>query len=200
MLSFSLGGCRLEVGFSCFALLAFCCLFAGPSGGASFLSAAALHESAHLGTLFLFRAPPKTVRFSALGCRMVLDSGKRLAYWQNAVVSLAGPAINLLSFSAACLLGGKEGPFAAASLGLGVLHILPIEPLDGGLALHAVLSGHLDAGPAGKISFGLSLLFLLPLAVLGFLVLLRTRYNFSLPVLSVYLMLYLVLQRDFLSD
>ncbi len=200
MLVFSLGGCRLNLKFSCFALLAFCCLFAGFTSGAFFLLAAALHEGAHLALLFLFRAPPRSVVVSALGCRMVLDPERRLSYRQNAAVSLAGPAANLLSFGCMALLGFGSWDFSLASLILGLLHSLPIEPLDGGLALRALLSGRMDAHTAGKISFVLSILLLIPLAVLGFLVLLRTRYNVSLLAFSLYLMLYLVLGRDYLED
>ncbi len=197
MLSVSLWGCRFEFRFSFFALLAFCCLFAGFSGGAFLWLAMAFHEAAHFAVLCWFHAKPKALAFSALGCRMTADPEKALGFWQSALVSLAGPAANLLSFAAFHLAGGGNCAYASFSLALGVFHILPVEPLDGGLALRAFLNCLTDGDRAARISFRLSLLFLLPLAVLGFLVLLRTRYNFSLLALSVYLMLYLVLGRDF---
>lgn len=200
MLRLSLRDCRLELEFSFFALLAFCCLFAGVSSGAFLFLAAALHEFSHLTALFLLHAPPKTVRLSALGCRIVLDPERRLSYRGNALVSLMGPMANLLSFGTMAALGRHDHIFAAASLTLGLFHCLPIEPLDGGLALRAVLSCRMPGDRAGKITFFLSLVFLIPLAVLGFLVLLRTRYNFSLLAMSIYLMLYLVLKRDYLAD
>ncbi len=49
---------------------------------------------------------------------------------------------------------------------------------------------------AGKISHIISILLLIPLATMGFLVLLHTRHNYSLLALSIYLMLYLVLKWD----
>lgn len=52
---------------------------------------------------------------------------------------------------------------------------------------------------AARAATAVSLVFLIPLAVLGFWVLLRTRYNFTLLAMSLYLMLYLVLGRDFLT-
>lgn len=196
MLVVNLGGCRLELNFSFFALLAFCCLFAGFSGGAFLFLAVVLHEFFHLAVLFWFHAPPRRVQISALGCRIVMAPEIRLSYWQNAIVSLAGPMGNLICFGIMALLGNPGHAFARASLTLGVFHSLPIEPLDGGLALRAALCGLMDREKAGRIAFLLSLIFLLPLAVLGFLVLLRTRYNFSLLAMSLYLMLYLVLKRD----
>ncbi len=200
MLAVTLGGCRVELRFSFFALLAFCCLFLGDAGGAPLLFAVLFHEAAHIAALFLLHAPPRRACFSALGCRLVLDEAKPLSYLQSAAVSLAGPMCSLLSGGAARLLLGGENTFVIISLTLGLFHSLPIEPLDGGLALRSLLSRPLGEGRAESLSFCLSILFLLPIAVMGFLILLRTRYNFTLLALSVYLMLYLVLKRDFFSS
>ncbi|MFR7484548.1 MAG: hypothetical protein ACLUVP_04510 [Acutalibacter sp.] len=81
---------------------------------------------------------------------------------------------------------------------LGV-HSLPIEPLDGGMALHSLLCARMKASTAARVSTALSAACLLPLAVLGFAILLRTRYNFTLLAMSLYLMLYLVFKRDFFT-
>ena len=195
-LGFSLGGCRFAIGFSCLALGTACCLFAGLETGGWLLLAMLLHEGGHLLALGAFRAPPRLVALSALGCRMELDPQKPLAPAQGAAVSLAGPGTNLLAFGLLSLEGLGGHPFALANLGLGLLHSLPIPPLDGGLALGAFLRQRLEEEKAACWAKMLSLVFLFPLAVLGFLVLLRTRYNFSLLALSVYLMLYLVLKGE----
>lgn len=192
-------GCRLEMGFSCFALLAFTCLFLGRSSGVLFLIAAALHELSHIAVLILFGAPPALVRFTALGCRMVPNREKVLSYGRMAAVSLAGPGMNLLLAGGMAIFGLEEHPFCTANLVLGILHSLPVEPLDGGLAFRGLLQLRLSQERAAKCSFVVSLGILLPMAVLGFLILLRTRYNFTLLAMSLYLMLYLVLKRDFLS-
>lgn len=197
MMVFSFLDCEFRINFSCFALLAFCCLFAGIGSGAFFLLAVFLHEAAHISALCLFRAHIRTVTLSALGCRVILDSESRLSYAKSGIVSLAGPLINLISFGVAVAFGKGTHPFAYASLALGMLHILPIEPLDGGLALRSFLSIRLDPRTAARVSFGVSLALLFPLAVLGFTVLLYTKNNYSLLALSIYIMLYLVLKRDF---
>lgn len=196
MTSFTLGACQVRLGFSCFALLAFCCLFLGAGGSAFFLAAAACHESAHIAMLFCLGAPPSFVEISALGCRIVPNQEKVLSYRKQALVSLAGPGMNLFLASGLLFPGWGKNVFFSANLILGLLHLLPVEPLDGGLALHYLLCSRLDGVKAGKISMGISLIFLFPLAVLGFFVLLQTTYNFTLLAMSVYLMLYLVLKRD----
>ena len=196
MLEFSVKGCRLTIRFSFFSLLAFCCLFAGASSSAFLLLAVLLHEGAHLFVMCLFRAPPESVDLSALGCHMILRQQMPLSYRQNVLVSLAGPFANLISFAVMLLVSRQGHIFAQASLTLGIFHCLPIEPLDGGLALRALLSSFLETEQAEKITFAVSLLLLFPLSLLGFFILLRTRYNFSLLLMSLYLMLYLVLKRD----
>ena len=84
-------------------------------------------------------------------------------------------------------------------MALGLLHSLPVEPMDGGMALRALLCARMNGEQAGKLSLVISLGVLFPMAVLGFLVLLRTRYNFTLLAMSLYLMLYLLLKRDLFS-
>lgn len=106
------------------------------------------------------------------------------------------PGVNLLCAGGMLAAGETAHPFFFASLGLGLLHSLPIEPLDGGLALRSLLSLRLGPRRAGRFATGVSLLFLFPMAVLGFLILLRTRYNFTLLAMSLYLMLYLLLGKD----
>ncbi len=71
--------------------------------------------------------------------------------------------------------------------------------MDGGMALHALLCGHVKEDLAARITLIVSLALLMPMAVLGFAILLRTRYNFTLLAMSLYLMLYLVLKRDYFT-
>lgn len=195
-LEFCVGRCQIGIGFSCFALLSACCLFTGMESSAACLLAIFLHECAHLAVMWAFHVPPDRVEVSALGCRVVRQSGWGTTDYQQMIISLAGPAINLLCFGMTAL-AGKNGDFTGVNLALGIAHSLPIEPLDGGLALRYFLQSQLEEGTAERVSRIVSLALLLPLSVLGFLVLLNTRYNYSLLALSVYLMLYMVLGKDY---
>lgn len=196
MLSVKIFSCRIELKFSFFALLAFCTLFAGFSGGAALFAAVLLHELSHLAVLAWFRSPPEKLIISSLGCRLVKKSQNNLSFFQNAAVSLGGPLGNLIIFTAFSVFGAADSTLAMSCLALGVFHLLPIEPLDGGLALHYILSRYFSHSTAAKITLIISLIFLLPLAVLGFVVLLRTKYNFSLLAVTFYLILYFVLKHD----
>lgn len=190
--------CKWNVHFSFFVLLAFCNLFSGIQNGGMLFSAILLHESAHLLLMFLVGAKPEEVQLSALGMRIVLSGERQLGYLRRMWVSLAGPLMNLLLSGFFRLM--QLDTLASIHLLMGCFHLLPIEPMDGGAALRSFLSGLCSPAQGEKISFAVSLLFLIPLSVLGFLLLLQTRNNLSLLVLSVYLMLYLLLKRRGTED
>lgn len=195
-MKFRLGGCKVRVGFTCFVLLAACCLFSGLGGGGACAAAVMLHEGAHLAMMWLLHTPPESVALTAMGCRVSYCKGISLSNKKHALISLAGPGMNWLCFLLS-KIHGIDIAFTASSLALGILHSLPIEPLDGGLALRYFLMGRLGPFRAEKVCRLVSAVILFPLAALGFMVLLRTRYNYSLLALSMYLMLYLVLGWDY---
>ena len=53
-----------------------------------------------------------------------------------------------------------------------------------------------DLERAKKISNIISVVFLIPIAIVGFLVLLSSKYNFSLILLSCYLFSYILFKED----
>lgn len=190
MLRIAVGNCLLKIHFSFFVLVAFCNLFGGLENGSIMLFCVLLHESAHLMMMVRFRCPPEQVQVSGLGMQLRLPQGSAIPYREAVWVSLAGPCANLL-LALLCFPLGMHS-MAMMNLSLGLFHLLPVEPLDGGLALKAALCLCFSPDKAGKISFILSFLILLPVMIAGFLVLLHTRNNFSLLAVSIYLMLYLV--------
>jgi len=74
-----------------------------------------------------------------------------------------------------------------SNLALLGINILPIRALDGGSALEAFLSMCMNRERAEKVTAAVSLFFLIPLVFLGFLFVFRSRYNFSLLILSLFL-------------
>lgn len=193
MLTLQVRSCEIRLSFSCFALLAFFCLFAGNAGSAFFCLAVLLHEMAHIAVLCILHVPPQRITLSALGCQLVPYASHPLSCSQSALVSVAAPLCNLAVGLIALPFLRQAHPFVAANLSLGFFHALPVEPLDGGLCLHSLLSLWFSPRAARTITVICSLAVLLPLSILGFLVLLQSHYNFSLLAMSLYLMLYLLL-------
>jgi len=197
-------GIKIRLSFL-FALMA--AFLIGSGAGESFMItvvSALLHEAGHLLCLISYDAPPSEIIIGAAGFKMKM-SGKILSYRQETVVSLAGVFVNFLIASLLsifyCFAGGDNRllmPIYAggdnrllmpiyANLGLGVVNLLPIEPLDGGRALYFWLCQKRTEAHAGRITDKVGLAFLMPLFILSFIILVKSGYNITLLCISIYL-------------
>ena len=137
---------------------------------------------------------------SLFGLEICQKSGSCRNYRQDAWIAAAGPLASLFFF-VLCWIGYELTRslylvnLAAANLMLALLNGLPVGPLDGGQTLYALLCRKYPAETCEKIVEIVSFFVILPTALAGFLVLLESRYNFSLLIVSGYLMLLLLLKK-----
>lgn len=158
------------------------------------VAASAMHEAGHFLALLAVHNKPAQICVGIFGIRVTQNNHTPLSYRQNVLVSLAGPAVNLLSFAILLASGGWSVP-TSVHLVMGLLNLLPVEPLDGGQALFCCLAQQLEQDKADRIVFGVSIATILPLAVLGFTVLIYSGYNFTLLALCLYLCLLLLFKK-----
>lgn len=196
-MTFCVGTCGVTVGVPFAAVLAALLLLDKSGAATAGLAAAGLHECAHLLVMRAFRCTPSEIRFTPFGIDIVKPCRLDRSYGRDALISLSGPLANL-AVGLPALLSGNAGLFyfAAANLILFTMNILPIGPLDGGQALIFLLCRKWSVEKAEKFVSVLSFFALTPLAVFGFFVLFRSRYNFSLLLVCVYLMALLVMKKD----
>ncbi|WP_411676674.1 peptidase M50 [Caproicibacter sp.] len=195
-MNFTVGGCRVTFSYFFFALIALLLLFDRSGVAAAGLAAAALHESSHFGVMYAFGCLPETVRFTAFGIDIIRTSRPDRGYLRDAVVSLSGPAANLLAAVLFSVFQNSTARnLALADFTLFVFNSLPIEPLDGGQALYSLLCTHWEPDRAAATVQVISFLFLAPLSAIGFFVLFRSPGNFTLLLVSVYLMILLVFKK-----
>lgn len=196
-MTFTVGGCRVTVGFLFLAVLAL--FFAVDRSGIAPVGTvcAALHEGAHLAVMAAAGEPLREIRFTPFGIDIVKAGGANRSYRKDALVSLAGPFANLAA-AALCFLSFRlRFPlFLGANLLLFAFNLLPVVPLDGGQALAALLCLRVEPERAVRIVSTVSFFVLLPLAAAGFFVLLRSRWNFSLLFASCYLMALLLMKKN----
>lgn len=150
------------------------------------------HELAHIVTLRLCRG--SVTKMQGIGFGVGLSTSA-LSYTRELAVVLAGPALSLLLFF--CFL-----PFfrvneylcfaCAANLAIFCVNILPIYPLDGGRALFCLLAGRFSVYTAARVTKAVSFLFLLPLGLISVIILVRTGFNLSLLIISIYLSVLLI--------
>lgn len=157
------------------------------------LLAAAIHEMAHIIAIERVGGIVDSVELRMFGVKLNIRNSLALSYRQEIAIALVGPAVNLLTALLAmgvCLLtGGTQGAlfFTAVNLMLFLINILPVENLDGGRALRALLLENLELDTAERICGIISVLFVIPMLIIGAVLFIRTGYNLSLAIISVYL-------------
>lgn len=179
-MSFKIGNCNIKISFFFFALLCICSLSDKSGVMISGITAAFLHECAHLATIFLFRLRPKALSITSAGLQMQvpnLNENRTVCIITAASGAFANLLLFLLTFS-------RFEEFAAANLALCLLNLLPCDPFDGGIILRSILEKYLSEEKADIILFIFTLIFLAVLVVLGTHILIKSRYNYSLLTLS----------------
>lgn len=153
------------------------------------LLAAALHEAGHLAACLVLHVPIRFFRPSAVGAVIGYDPCA-LSYGHEVVIALAGPACGLLG--AIVATGMPDGRatylFGISSLSLALFNLLPIRPLDGGVALEAMLCACISPDFAARTLTILSLAGTVLLWMCAVAVQLRCGGNLSLLVISIYML------------
>ena len=159
------------------------------------LLASLIHEGGHFLAMLALRDPPSRVIFGVFGARVERCRTSTAGYGARAIVSLCGPLANLLCAAVLYPCVGHADAVLIHAL-LGTFHLLPVSGLDGGEAVRSMLCCRYSPSVAARLLTVLSVAVLLPMATLGFLVLLKTGYNASLLVLAVYLIMLLIFKEN----
>lgn len=131
---------RIELYPSFIVLLSASAYFGSLGLLAALLLAAAVHEFGHIAAAWCTGRHLDRLTLTALGAELTLEGENISAsFFQDLLLSLSGPAANLLL--AAVLTAAYQSPLLiGANLLLGCFNLLPVTPLDGGCALFALLS------------------------------------------------------------
>lgn len=175
---------KLEIGWGAAAMLTLAVL-AGAWEVLPLVGLSALcHELGHLAALALAGAEVERLRLTAFGAEIRADT-RRLSYPVEIFCTLAGPVVNL---ALALIFSRVAGEYvlAGANLLLGAFNLLPVPTLDGGRALHLLVSWWTDPMLADQVCrrVGLGCALLLTAAALVLTLLHRAGLFFLLAALG----------------
>jgi len=193
-------GCRFKISIYFAAMIG--CLIVLDNTGIAVLAlfCAAFHEAGHFAALFFLKVQIEEVDFKVIGINIRLSGKTRIGYKKEVIIAIAGSLANLLMCIVAYILYNfginivlMQNIFIL-SLMLCLFNALPIAPLDGGMMLEAFLCSRLPLNKALLITNIISAVFLFPLTIAGYYLVVITGYNYSLILACVYLVVSLVLK------
>lgn len=189
----------LQISYALICLCAVCLVTNTFTGFVICLLSVLFHEAGHLLPIAIFGGFPRKIKISMFEIAISDDNRNSRSLFQNIIIIFFGPFANFICFIIFYLLylfcNDIFLSFATVNLFLGLFNMLPVLSLDGGQLLYLLLSRKLDDSKAQKTVNILTFIFIFPVAAMGFILLFRTKYNFSLLAVCFYLIMSLVMKR-----
>ncbi|MCH5303679.1 MAG: site-2 protease family protein [Ruminococcus sp.] len=152
-----------------------------------------IHETGHLSAMMFLGLNPKGIEIKAFDIKIIENSRYNTSFSKDILITLSGPLFNIFAFLA-FISFSKD--FAYINLFIGIFNLLPATSLDGGQIVYLVLSKHLSTDKSAKITDIITIITALPLFFFGLLILLNSKYNFSMLFLGIYLFLTLFIRDE----
>ncbi len=177
-------------------------LIMDPSGLMIFgVLSAIIHELGHIIAMIMQKNYIKEIRFGFFSVDIIDSNRVLLNYNKSIFVLLSGSMINFALAFLLKLVYLYTGNYVVniifyQNIYIGVLNLLPVSILDGGQIAFILLSKKCGFDKALKIMQTLSIIVLFPVLLIGFLILLQSKYNYSLLILGCYLMACLLFKDD----
>ncbi len=152
-----------------------------------------VHEAGHLIAMFLCKCSPDSLEISVFNIKIVHNNRPNVKLTKDIFITLSGPLFNFL----ACLIFLNINiNFAYVNLFIGLFNLLPSKSLDGGQLLYLILSRYFLPKRINLIIDILTIIVSLPIFFVGTMILILSKYNFSLLFIGVYLIISVFLKDD----
>lgn len=189
----------IEISFPLVALMTAVIIFDTSMSVMICFASVIAHEAGHILALKYFGSYPRKIKLTLfdiaiIDCKKITRSNKA-----ELIITLAGVTVNFILAIISYLIinffkNSYIEMFLNTNFTLGLFNILPIDSLDGGQALFILLSTKFSPFTSMKILDVISFIVLIPVAVIGFLVLLQSKYNFTLLLTALYLITIILLK------
>lgn len=150
---------------------------------------ALIHECGHLIAMCICHIKPSAIRLRLFD--IVIESDTMRDQSADFFITLAGPAVNLLC---ACVFYYISKTLFISNLVIGLFNLLPVLTFDGGHAVEIILSQRFSVRTCNIVLKSLTFIVLLPMFTMGVMVLFESTYNYSLLLISLYLVAILFLR------
>lgn len=149
--------------------------------------AVCMHEVGHIAALRLMHKHVRSVRLTAFGICLDIGMNQTLSYREEIKAALCGPLMNLLL----CVIFALRRDVYAAGINaaLFIINMLPVNTLDGGRILCAILSECATPAAACKVIKATELLCIIILSIVSLGSFHAGRANFTLLAICAYLWL-----------
>ena len=199
-MKFKLFSTQIIISYLFICLTALCIIMNIFKGFLLCLFAVAVHEAGHLIPMCKFGHCPNEIKILPFEISISDNSRQQRTFKQNLIIIIFGPLANFVCFIILYLLYLFCDEIfllpALANISVCLFNLMPVLSLDGGQMLYLLLSRRFSYKTSEKIVDIITFIFLFPLAALGFLILFNSKYNFSLLLICVYLVLSLVCRNN----
>ena len=198
-MTFKIGQIYFELSYPLVALMTLVIIFDTSMSVMICFVSVVCHESGHILALHHYGAYPRRIKLTLFDIA-ILDRQKITRKCKDElIISLAGVTVNFILaiisyFFLTIMPNYYIQVFFDTNMTLGLFNLLPIDSLDGGQALLIILENHFSPAKADLILEVISFIILLPVLIMGFLVLLQSKYNFTLLLTALYLIAIILLK------
>lgn len=152
----------------------------------------AIHELGHYIAIKAFGGSITSLRFEFVGLEMQCDN-TNVPYWGEMIIAVSGPMFSFLLAYGAALFGKLHASqdayyLAGVSFILGLFNSMPVKQLDGGRTLYMLLAWLFGINIAEIVVCAVSCMTIFLLLLAGMMLLIVTRWNFTLLVFAVWLL------------
>lgn len=187
---------EITVSYLIICLAAVCIIVGVFEGFVWCFAAIIIHEAGHITLMCVFGCPPQKIKVSLFEISISDNKRNFRDFRQNLLIIFFGPFANFICFIIFFLLYLLNNDYflfpAAANLSVGTFNMLPVLSLDGGQLLYLILCRFFAESLSEKIVNTITVIILFPLAFFGFVLLFKSKYNFSLLIVCAYIVFSLV--------
>lgn len=183
----------LTISFPALAIAAFVVINSNFSNYFLCFIAIIIHEIGHLFVMKLLGLSPKGIEIKAFNIKIIESSRYNTSFSKDIAVIFAGPLLNIIFY---LIFINIYAGFAFINLFIGLFNLLPAESLDGGQFIYLILLNFFSSEKSAKITDIITIITSLPLFFFGILILLNSKYNFSMLFIGIYLVLTLFIREE----